>query len=105
MNLPLRCYAQRYGNLWHAICTDLDIAADGSTLEEAKVALAACVDLYIEGVVGLADDERRRAMARRAPWHVHTKLALLAWLHKSHRYHAAALAFVLDSSGPVPVHA
>lgn len=105
MSLLLRCYAQRYGNLWHAMCTDLDIAADGATLEEAKAALATCVDLYLEGVEGLATDDLHRAMTRRAPWHVRTKMALLAWLQRSRGRNASSLAFVLDFPAPIPVHA
>ncbi len=105
MNLLLRCYARRYGDLWHAICTDLDIAADGATLEEARGALSACVDLYLEGVEGLAADEMHRAMTRRAPWHVRTRMALLAWLHKSRGRNAGSLSFVLDFPAPIPVHA
>lgn len=106
MSLLLRCYARRHGNLWHAVCTDLDIAADGATLEEARTALAGCVDLYLEAVEGLVADERRRAMTRRAPWHVRAKLALLAWLQRSRGRHATALAFVLDlPAPPIAVHA
>lgn len=105
MSLFLRCYAQRHGNLWHAICVDCDVAADGATLEEAKAALAACVELYLEGVEELAAVERHRAMVRRAPWHVRVKLAFLAWLQRSRGRHATALAFVLDFPTPIAVHA
>ena len=42
MNLTLRCYARVCENQWHAICTDLDVAADGPSVEEAKASLAAC---------------------------------------------------------------
>ena len=105
MDLLLRCYAQRYGDAWHAICTDLDVAADGSTLEEAKAALVGCVGLYLEGVEGLAADELRRAMTRRTPWHVRTKMASLALLHKPRGHRASSQAFVLDFSPPIPVHA
>lgn len=105
MDQRLRCYAQRYGDAWHVICTDLDIAADGSTLVEAKSALIACVDLYLEGVAGLPADQLRQAMTRRAPWHVRTKMAVLAWLHKSRGRRASSRAFVLDCSAMVPAHA
>ena len=105
MNLFLRCYAQRHGKLWHAICVDFDVAADGATLEEARTALAACVELYLEAVEELAVDERHRAMARRAPWLVRVKLAFLAWLQRSRGRHATALAFVLDLPAPIAVHA
>ncbi len=105
MTLFLQCYAQRQGNRWHAICVDLDVAADGATLEEAKAALVACVELYLEGVEGLAADDRHRAMTRRAPWYVCAKMALLAWLQRSRGRHATAFAFVLDFTAPIAVHA
>ena len=101
----LRCFAQRQGNRWHAICVDFDVAADGATLEEAKVALAACVELYLEAVEELPADERHRAMARRAPLHVRVKLAFLAWLQGLRGHHATTLAFVLDFPAPIAVHA
>lgn len=105
MDQGLRCYAQRYGDAWHAICTDLDVAADGSTLVEAKAALTACVDLYLEGVARLPANQLRQAMTRRAPWHVRSRMSLLAWLQKTRGRRASSLAFVLDFPAAVPAHA
>lgn len=105
MSLSLRCGAHRHGVRWHAICVDLDIAADGATLDDARVALAECVALYLDAVEGMPADERRRAMARRAPWHVRAKMALLAWVQKSRGCHATAVVFFLGFPALIAVRA
>ena len=102
MNLTLRCYARICGNQWHAICTDLDVAADGASLEEAKASLAACIELYLEGIEGMPADERQRILTRRAPWHVRAKMAALSFLHRQQGERATSLGFVLEPNLPVP---
>lgn len=78
--LPLRCYAYGDGDGWGAICTDLDIAVDGPSLDDVKASLAACIELYLEGVAESPPEERPRLLARRSPWRLRAKLAGLAWL-------------------------
>lgn len=78
--LPLRCYAYGGGDGWGAICTDLDIAVDGSSLDDVKASLAACIELYLEGVAESPPEERPRLLARRSPWRLRARLAGLAWL-------------------------
>ncbi|MCY3622147.1 MAG: hypothetical protein OXH68_10605 [Gammaproteobacteria bacterium] len=102
MNLTLRCYARVCGDQWHAICTDLDVAADGATLEEAKASLAACIELYLEGIGDMPADERHRLLTRRAPWHVRTKMALLSFLQRPQGRGATSLGFVLQPHLTVP---
>lgn len=79
--LPLRCHAYGDGDGWGAICTDLDIAVDGSSLDDVKASLAACIELYLEGVAESPPEERPRLLARRSPWRLRARLAGLAWLH------------------------
>ena len=102
MNLTLRCYAQECGDKWHAICTDLDIAVDGASLEEAKASLAACIGLYLEGIEDLPAAERRRLLTRRTPWHIRAKMAAMCFLHRSQGDGATSLGFVLQPDSPLP---
>ena len=97
MTLTLRCYAHRYGRLWHAICTDLDIAADGASFQDARASLLACIELYLEGVTGLPPDRQHRFLTRRSPWYVRLKMALLAALRFAHREESRPRRFMLQS--------
>ena len=105
MNLTLRCYARKCGQQWHAICTDLDVAADGASFQEAKASLAMCIELYLEGVREMPTDEQRRLLTRRAPWHVRARMAaLMSW--EGLRHHDSRFrGFVLQSPSPVAVSA
>jgi len=75
MDLTLRCYARLRGNQWHAICTDIDVAADGASLGEAKASLATCIELYLEGNEHMPSVDRHRLLTRQAPWHIRAKMA------------------------------
>ena len=105
MNLTLRCYARKCGQQWHAICTDLDIAADGTSFQDAKASLATCIDLYLEGIQEMPTHEQRRFLTRRAPWHVRTKMAVLTWWEELRSHDSRFRGFVLESPAPVPVSA
>lgn len=78
----LQCYVYRRGERWNAICTDLDIAVDGESLATVVASLETCIDLYLEDVAELPTEERRRFLARRAPWRVRALLAISTWLHR-----------------------
>ena len=101
--LPLRCYAYGNGNGWEAICTDLDIAVDGASLEDVKASLATCVELYLEGVAESPPEERSRLLARRSPWGVRAKLASLTWLDGILNLNSRPPGFVLQSRAPANV--
>ena len=103
MSLALRCYAYRDGETWEAICVDLDIATFAATLDEVKASLAACIEMYLEGIDELPVEERRRFLTRKAPWHVRTKLATMAWLSKRRNDTRHPLQFTLQSR--IPAHA
>lgn len=93
----LRCYARQCGDRWHAICTDLDIAADGASLQEAKASLVACVELYLEGAEALSDEDKRRWLSRKVPRYVRAQMALLSALHRLRAGGEAPLRFFLES--------
>ena len=84
-NMELRCYAYRRGDVWEAICTDLDVAVFGPSEEHVKRSLVEAIDLHLDAVVGLPDKERQAMLSRRAPWHVRFVLALLSRTHDVRR--------------------
>ena len=79
--MELRCYAYRRGDVWEAICTDLDVATFGPSQEEVKRLLAEAIELHLECVADLPDEDRQAMLARRAPWHVRFGLELLYRVH------------------------
>lgn len=84
-NMELRCYAYRRGDVWEAICTDLDVAVFGPSEKHVKHSLAEAIDLHLEAVVYLPDEDRQAMLSRRAPWHVRFALELLSRIHDLHR--------------------
>ena len=100
MTLNLHCYARRYGRQWHAICTDLDIAADGPSFQDARASLVVCVELYLEGLAELAPSEQQRFLTRRSPWYVRAKMVILTLSHLFRRDERRSRVFVLQSRVP-----
>ena len=100
MTLTLRCYARRYGRVWHAICTDLDVAADGASFQDARASLKVCIELYLEGLTELPSEQQRRFLTRRSPWYVGLKMALLAALCFAHKEGSRPRRFVLHLREP-----
>lgn len=80
--MAFRCYAYGAGERWHGICTDLDIAVDGASLDDVETALSTCIEMYLETVAELPADEQRRFLNRRAPWRVRASLAVSMWIHR-----------------------
>ena len=80
MNRMLRCYAYGRPNDWEAICIDLDIAVNGTTLQEVTESLGVCISLYLEAVANSPEEDQHRLLHRRSPWHVRAKLACWARL-------------------------
>ena len=105
MDLEFQCYTQKCGSQWHAICTDLDIAADGDSFQDARESLATCIEMYLEGIEELPTREQRRFLTRRAPWYVRTKMTVLACLDSFRGRNSGFQGFVLQSPTPVPVNA
>ena len=102
MNLAFKCYAYRDGYRWSAICTDLDIAVDGDSFEDARESLTACIELYLDGLDELPAEEKRRFLTRKAPLHVRAKLAILTAFHGGVRNRAARLRqFTLRPHAPL----
>lgn len=64
----LRGYIVGNGKNWHAICLDLDIAADGGTPKEARLVLEGMVIDYLNEVRTLSADQQKKLLNRKAPF-------------------------------------
>lgn len=73
------CYAFRAGPSWEAICVDFDISVAGASLAEVKSSLETAIELYLEEAAEAEPDHRQYLLARRSPWLLRMKLALLGW--------------------------
>ena len=81
LTMELRCYAYRRGDVWEAICTDLNVATFGPSQAEVERLLAEAIELHLECVADLPDEDRQAMLARRAPWHTRFGLELLSRVH------------------------
>lgn len=72
----LRCYAHGREDRWEAICIDLDIAVQGSSLNEVRQLLDVAVSSYVEDACKEDDATARRLLARRSPFRTRAKLGL-----------------------------
>ena len=94
----LRRYAYSSGGRWHGICTDLDIAVESGSCQEIESSLGICIKMYLESISELPAGERRRLLARRAPWHLRAWLAISTWIHQLKRTSdRPAQSFFLES--------
>ena len=80
MGLKLRCYAYGSGDSWQAVCTDLDIAVEGVSFEEARESLESCIQIYLERISELPEAEREQLLGRKSPWYLRARLAWKSWL-------------------------
>ena len=97
----LLCYAHGGAAGWEALCVDLDLSVQASTLPEAQTLLTEAVRDYISCAMAEAPATRDRLLARRAPlW---TKLALTARLVAFNVFRGPRRE--AQASFPVPCHA
>lgn len=66
-NLVLRCYAERQGDQWVAICLDLCLAAQADTFEEARHKLHEQVVDYVQEALGDDREHAHYLLNRKAP--------------------------------------
>ncbi len=77
MTTLIRCFAQRRGKRWEAICLDFDLSVQGDSFEAVYRSLDAAVEEYLKYVAALEDPAEREAfLSRRAPWPVRLKFTL-----------------------------
>ena len=66
--LFLRCLADKSNGQWQAFCLDLDLAAQGETLDEAKAKLEAQISEYVfDALAGEDQEYADQLLSRRAP--------------------------------------
>ena len=74
--LVLRFFIEGSGASWHGMCIDLDIAAQGESLDEVRSVLMDMVNTYLESVVTYPEPERHRLLNRKAPLAIRMKFML-----------------------------
>lgn len=66
-NLTLRCMAWNESGQWVAACIDFTLAAQGSTLDEAKARLHEQIVTYVTEALGVDSAHVEELLSRRAP--------------------------------------
>ncbi len=77
-----RYYLYGENSDWQAICTDLDIAVQGDSLEETKSLLTEAVAGYLEFLLDESAVDRKRLLNRKAPLWLRTEFYLRYVLHR-----------------------
>ena len=80
--LMLHCYIRPEGDHLVGMCLELDIAAQGDTLEAAKAALNEAISGYLETVATMGDKgaHLRRRPAPRRYWVEYYTIGAILWL-------------------------
>lgn len=101
-DLILRCYAERDGALWVAVCIDLGLAAQGDSLANVTQKLEEQIKEYVIDAVAGPDREfaaqfltRRAPLSQRLRYHVIRILCRLhAFRNGTHRTFKESLPLV-----------
>ena len=80
--MKFKCYVWGSGSDWEAICTDLDIAVQGSSFNITKNLLDEAIDGFLHEVMKLPQNEQKIFLKRRAPLLLRIKLYLNYHLFK-----------------------
>lgn len=72
----LTCYAWGKPGDWEALCVDLDIPAQGTSLEEVRRELGDAIETYLDYVADLPENEQARFLNRKVPLRLRLLLAL-----------------------------
>ena len=78
--LELRYYAWGRGADWQAICTDLDLAVQGTSLPEIQEEIGNAIDTYLEYLSELPKEERDRLFKQKSPLSLRMSLRLKCWI-------------------------
>jgi len=79
--LILRCYAERDGALWMAVCLDLSLAAQGDSFEDARRKLDAQIQEYVKDALGGQDEKHAAYLMsqRKAPFAEWARYYFMKW--------------------------
>ena len=72
----LTCYAWGKPGDWEALCVDLDLAAQGASLEEVRRELGDAIETYLDYVADLPENEQTKFLNRKVPLRLRLQLAL-----------------------------
>lgn len=82
-SLILKCLAEQVDGQWSILCLDFDLAAQGATLDQAKVSLDAMLKEYLyDALAGKHKDAASYLLRRRAPLKYWIKFYWLCLLDK-----------------------
>jgi len=70
------CFAHGQDDAWEAICTDFDIAVQGSSFDEVQQLLNQSISSYIADAFLEEESVKEKLLNRRAPWYVIAALNL-----------------------------
>ena len=98
MSMIVRCYVERRGDDWEAVCIDFDLAVQGHSFPEVRERLDQAIHDYLSYVESLPEAERGAFLNRRVP--LGTRLAfafrvLVSALHSSGRGDHRGAAYTL----------
>lgn len=91
-DIILRCYGERDGDLWVAVCVDLCLAAQGATFDEARSRLHSQIGEYVYDA--LAGEDRAHAselLSRKSPLSIRAKYYLYAGMANLMKLHRNAV--------------
>jgi predicted RNase H-like HicB family nuclease len=74
MTKYLICIARGHGDVWEALCLDLDLAAQGESFEDVRSRLNSMIQSYVADASREGEPARSKLLSRRAPFH-----ARLTW--------------------------
>ena len=99
--LLLRFYVERVGDQWQAHCIDLDLAAQGDSMEDAQRKIAAMAVSYLVDALGPDIEHADVLLLRRAPLRYVLKYHWLTFLQR--RAHRQALKRRIAYQRPMPL--
>lgn len=67
MKKLVSCGARGADSHWEAICFDLDIMVEGSSLQDAKARLKKAISIYVEQALKEEEPARSQLLNRKAP--------------------------------------
>lgn len=77
-DLVVRCYAEKDGELWIAVCIDYSLAAQGDTCEEARDKLQEqIVDYLMDAIAGDDQEHFEYLLTRKSPFSELAKYELI----------------------------
>lgn len=85
--LLLRFYAERKGSQWQAFCIDLDLAAQGDSLQEVQKKIVLMAVSYVVDAFGQDREHADVLLSRKAPLRNRLRYQ---WLHLQNRVVRAA---------------